>query len=335
MREIAHMTRDIVERIRRGADTGDVPGDYAKLKAPCPNCGGKVVENYRRFACTKCDFSISKHPGGRFFETAEVEQLLREKQLGPLTGFRSRMGRPFAAVLKITPEHKLEFDFGNAAPGEDGSGEPIDFSGLTPLGACPKCRSNVYEQPMVYICEKSVGPVRSCDFRSGKVILQQSIEPEQMRKLLAEGRTDLLRGFVSNRTRRKFSAFLVRKPDGTTGFEFEPRPARGAAKTGDAAAKAGKGGAAKTAAAPGAEEPAPPSPSAKKRAAASPAATEAGPPIAPARASGKSAKSVTRSPVKAPARAAGKTAPARKTAPATAARKGASKASKTSRQSSR
>jgi DNA topoisomerase-3 len=35
-----------------------------------------------------------------------------------------------------------------------------------------------------------------------------------------------MRGFVSNRTRRKFSAFLVRKPDGTTGFEFEPRPAK-------------------------------------------------------------------------------------------------------------
>ena len=44
-----------------------------------------------------------------------------------------------------------------------------------------------------------------------------------MAKLLNEGRTDVMRGFVSNRTRRKFSAFLVRKPDGTTGFEFEPR----------------------------------------------------------------------------------------------------------------
>jgi DNA topoisomerase-3 len=40
---------------------------------------------------------------------------------------------------------------------------------------------------------------------------------------------------VSNRTRRKFAAFLVRKPDGTVGFEFEPRTrppraARGGAK---------------------------------------------------------------------------------------------------------
>ena len=36
-------------------------------------------------------------------------------------------------------------------------------------------------------------------------------------------KTDLLRGFVSMRTRRKFSAFLVMAPDGKTSFEFEPR----------------------------------------------------------------------------------------------------------------
>ncbi|HEU0204525.1 MAG TPA: topoisomerase C-terminal repeat-containing protein, partial [Burkholderiaceae bacterium] len=225
MREIALMTKEIVERIRKGAETGDVPGEYAKLKTPCPNCGGKVTETYRRYACKKCDFSISKHPGGRFFEIEEVELLLKDKQIGPLTGFRSRIGRPFAAVLKITPEHKLEFDFGNAPMGDD-EGEPIDFSGHTALGPCPKCGANVYEQPMSYVCEKSVGPQRSCDFRSGKVILQQPIDVEQMKKLLENGRTDLLRGFVSNRTRRKFAAFLVRKPDGSTGFEFEPRAAK-------------------------------------------------------------------------------------------------------------
>src|SRR5258706_11057350 len=224
MHEIAQMTQDIVERIRRGAESGEVPGDYVTLKARCPNCGGKVIENYRRYACTQCDFSISKHPGGRFFEIAEVEDLLREKQIGPLTGFRSRLGRPFAAVLKLSDEHKLEFDFGNSPQGDDDVA--VDFSGLTALGACPKCGAHVYEQPMAYLCEKSVGPGRTCDFRSGKVILQQAIEPEQMRKLLAEGRTDLLRGFVSNKTRRKFSAYLVKQPGGKVGFEFEQRAPR-------------------------------------------------------------------------------------------------------------
>ena len=228
MREIARMTQKIVERAK-SYESDTVPGDYATLKTPCPKCGSVVQENYRRFACTSCDFSISKHPASRSFEIEEVEQLLRDKTLGPLQGFRSKMGRPFAAVLKITPEHKLEFDFGNA-PGEDDGGEPVDFSALTPLGACPKCKSSVFEQPMAYVCEKSVGPNKSCDFRSGKVILQQEIAPEQMRKLLADGKTDILRNFVSNKTRRKFSAFLVKKPDGGIGFEFEPRPAKGAAK---------------------------------------------------------------------------------------------------------
>jgi len=226
MRDIARMTQDLVERIRKGAETGVVPGDYVTLKTKCPACGSKVKENYRRFACTQCDFSISKHPGGRFFEIDEVETLLRERSLGPLTGFRSKMGRPFAAALKLNDENKLEFDFGNEPSGEDGGGEAIDFGDATPLGPCPKCKTPVYEQPMAYVCAQSVGPHRSCDFRSGKVILQQTIEPEQMRKLLTEGRTDLLRGFVSNRTRRKFSAYLTRQADGKVGFEFEPRKAK-------------------------------------------------------------------------------------------------------------
>ena len=76
---------------------------------------------------------------------------------------------------------------------------------------------------MAYVCEKSVGPSKSCNFRSGKVILQQSVEEEQMKKLLATGRTDLLKDFISARTKRKFSAFLVRGIDGKVGFEFEKR----------------------------------------------------------------------------------------------------------------
>ncbi|HEX4584518.1 MAG TPA: DNA topoisomerase III [Burkholderiaceae bacterium] len=233
MREIAQIARKIVERAK-SYQSDTVPGDYATLKTPCPKCGGTVQENYRRFACTKCDFSLPKHPASRTFEYEEVEQLLRDRKIGPLTGFRSKMGRPFAAVLKISPEFKLEFDFGNADGSDDESAQAPDFSEQTPLGTCPKCGGRVFELPMAYVCENAVGPGKTCDFRSGRVILQQTIQPEQMRKLLAEGRTDLLRDFVSNRTRRKFAARLVRKPDGTTGFEFEPRPPR-AAKQADSA----------------------------------------------------------------------------------------------------
>jgi len=253
MREIAQMTQVIVKRAKE-YERDTVPGDYATLQTPCPKCGGVVKENYRRYACTACDFSIGKHPGGRTFEIAEVEALLDKRTLGPLTGFISKMGRPFAAVLRITDEYKLEFDFGQR---EDEDAEPVDFSGHPPLGACPKCGGRVFEHGMNYVCERAVGPEKACDFRSGKVILQQEIPAAQMSKLLSTGKTDLLDGFVSSRTNRKFKAFLVRQADGKVGFEFEPRPAKAGAKTaaktatktaGTTAAKSAKKTATKTAA---------------------------------------------------------------------------------------
>jgi DNA topoisomerase-3 len=222
MREIAGMTQKIVERAKSYESVTVPIEDPAQLSTPCPKCGKTVTENYRRFACTHCDFSIPKHPGSRSLEVEEVEELLGKGTIGPMSGFISKMGRPFSAVLKLTPEYKLEFDFGQG--GDNGaSDEAVDFSGQHPIGPCPKCGGRVFEQPMNYLCERATGPEKSCDFRSGKVILQQPIERAQMEKLLHGGRTDVLRAFVSNRTRRKFAAFLVRKPDGAVGFEFEPR----------------------------------------------------------------------------------------------------------------
>ena len=135
------------------------------------------------------------------------------------------MGRTFAAAIKLNDNMEPEFDFGQDRAGEGDSAEPVDFSAQTSLGKCPKCAANVFEHGNAYVCEKSVGPEKSCDFRSGKVILQQPIDTEQMKKLLADGKTDLLKEFVSNRTRRKFSAFLVAQ-GGKVGFEFEKKVAK-------------------------------------------------------------------------------------------------------------
>jgi len=244
MREIAQMTQTIVKRAKE-YDSDTIPGDYATLETPCPHCGNVVKENYRRFACTKCEFSISKIPGGRQFEIPEAEELLREKHIGPLSGFRSKMGRPFSAILKLVEDkdisnYKLEFDFGQDS--NDEGGEPPDFSAQASVGPCPKCGNKVYEHGMSYVCERYTASPRACEFRSGKVILQQEMSREEMAKLLGpDGRTDLLTGFKSSRTGRNFKAFLVRQKDGSVGFEFEkkdPAAKKAGAKTsGRAAAK--------------------------------------------------------------------------------------------------
>ena len=233
MQEIAQMTQRIVKRAKE-FDSDTIPGDYITLKTPCPHCGGPVKENYRRFACEKCGFSISKIPGGKALEYVEAEELLENKQIGPLQGFRSKMGRPFAAIIKLSPiplddkdypnaGFKLEFDFGNS---DEDNSEVVDFTGKTALGPCPKCSGAVYEHGMKYICENSVGPNRNCDFNTGKVILQQEIAEEQIQKLLANGKTDLLPNFKSQRTGRIFKAYLVRQETGKIGFEFEARVAK-------------------------------------------------------------------------------------------------------------
>ncbi len=220
MREIAEMTRHMVERAKQyEADT--IPGDFGVLIAPCPKCGGQIRETYKKFQCGSCDYALWKIVAGRQYEPAEIETLLTEKQVGPLTGFRNKMGRTFAAAIRLNDELQPEFDFGQDKA-DAADSEPVDFSDQTSLGKCPKCAAGVFEHGTSYVCEKSVGPAKTCDFRSGKIILQQPIDAVQMKKLLADGKTDLLKEFVSNRTRRKFSAYLVAQ-DGKVGFEFEKK----------------------------------------------------------------------------------------------------------------
>ena len=258
MAEIATMTERMVNKAK-GYDKDTIPGDYATLSAPCPNCGGVIKENYRRYTCvgkpgkegdgSGCGFSFGKTPAGRTFEVAEVEQFLRDKKIGPLDGFRSKAGWPFTAEMVIkfdeeTKNYKLEFDFGDDKNAE--TGEIVDFGGQQSLGACPRCASGVFELGKNYVCEKSVPtlaqPTLSCSFKTGQVILQQPIEREQMVKLLETGKTDLLDKFVSMRTRRPFKAMLAwDKEADKVNFEFAPSkfPPRksAAAKTGTATIK--------------------------------------------------------------------------------------------------
>ena len=259
MAEIAKMAERIVKKAKE-YDRDTIPGDYATLATPCPHCAGVIKENYRRFACTGvtgaeegCGFSITKIPAGRAFETVEADSFIRDKKIGPLEGFRSKAGWPFTAELKLVEDAeinnwKLEFDFGDDAKNAEGDGEPVDFSGQQSLGACPKCKGHVYEHGSNYVCEHSVGAPVTCDFKTGKIILQQPVAPEEVTKLLASGKTSLLENFVSNKTRRKFKAFLAYDAkEGKVSFEFEPRAAKFPPKPGAAGAAAKKTGAKKVA----------------------------------------------------------------------------------------
>ncbi len=267
MQQIQAMTEKLVKKAKE-YDRDTIPGDYATLAAPCPNCGGVVKENYRRYACIGaggsgegCGFSFGKSPAGRTFETAEAEPAARapHRPAGglPLQGRLAlhgrgdhrprRRGGQLQARIRLWRRQKRR-----------GIGRAGGLCRPGKLGHCPACGAPVYEHGANYVCSKAVPtaqqPTPSCSFKSGKVILQQPVERAQMHKLLATGKTDLLDKFVSMRTRRAFKAFLAwDKEAGKVNFEFEQReskyPARktaATAKTGAASARGAGAGAVKT-----------------------------------------------------------------------------------------
>jgi len=221
MRDIRELTNDIVGKAKHFHPDEHMPD--SEPFGECPKCGAPVIERFKSFTCTneECDFTIWKTIAGRLLSREEFETLVRDKHVGPLGGFRSRKGKRFHALLKLSDDFKAEFDFGSNGQ-ENGAAQAVDFSSQEPLGKCPKCGGRVFELGMSYICENSVGPEKTCDFRSGKVILQRPIDHDQMKKLLATGKTDLLERFIS-RKGRPFKAFLVLTDKKDVGFEFEKR----------------------------------------------------------------------------------------------------------------
>jgi DNA topoisomerase-3 len=229
MEQIRGLTREIVDKVK-GFGEKPIEGEFTTLDIVCPQCGGgPYKEDYRTYTCASCGLRVWKSMAGREFEPNEVLQLLTTGHVGPLDGFRSKMGRAFSAVVKLGKENKPEFEFENASGGA--GDEAVDLSVLVPLAPCPVCKAgNVYELEKAYACENNLHTKpggKKCDLRIGKVILQKTISSDQMRKLLTEGKTGLIAGFVSKKGKaRPFSAFLKLDEKGKISWEFPPREAK-------------------------------------------------------------------------------------------------------------
>ena len=230
MDEIRRLTTEIVEKVKGGMGR-EITGVFQTLAVKCPRCNHEGFnESFRAFECTnpECKLIVWKTMADREFEREDVAKLLTEGRVGPLEGFKSKFGKPFSAEVVIgeKTEWKAKFDFGDAD--DSTPSEPVNPE---PLGVCRVCQTGqVFEYEKAYICDKTVA--KKCTFRMGKTMLQKEITRDQVKLLLDTGKTGKIDKFISNKTKRAFSAFLKLGSDGKVGFEFEPRekkPAKGAA----------------------------------------------------------------------------------------------------------
>ncbi len=222
MAQIKEFTREIVEKAKN-FEGDNVGGNFEVLEVKCPKCGkGPFDEDYRTFKCRSCGLITWKTMAGRLFDRSEIETLLREGRVGPLEGFRSKMGRRFNAPVKLGEDFKQQFDFG-----DNGGMEPqkVDPERHEALGLCPIChKGQIYVLDRAYACENAMASPKTCSFRVSKHILHREIPKEQVQKLIATGKTDLLHKFISKKG-RPFSAHL-KLENGKIGFEFTAKKPR-------------------------------------------------------------------------------------------------------------
>jgi DNA topoisomerase-3 len=215
MTEIRRMTSSLVESILAFKENDD---QRRLTHILSPSDGMPFVETFRCFRSQDNKVCIYKIIGNRRMSEEEIVELLTNKKIGPLSGFRSKAGQFFSAMLELTNDYKVKFNFDEV---NDASHFVENIEQYEIIGKCPLCKAgNVHATEVSFMCNRYMD--RQCRFRTTRILLNQAIPDEQFRKLLEEGRTDLIEHFRSKRTDKLFSAFLILKDDGSIGFEFPP-----------------------------------------------------------------------------------------------------------------
>ena len=234
MAEIGSYTAEIVNKAR-GYYTEVVSRSFPDLECVCPNCEADVLKQTdATYECYReeCNFKISKWIAGAELTMEEAKTLFTDKFLPEKTGFVSRFNKPFDAALEliqpVTKTGKLQrwktnFVFEEQVPLTVDDLLPeqkvADFSLKTGTAA------SLYELDKVFFVPELKTKDKPDGFQLGKTILKRELLAAEVTKLFVEGKTELLKGFISNRTRRPFSAFLTLDFEtGKIGFEFAPRP---------------------------------------------------------------------------------------------------------------
>ncbi|MBR5875404.1 MAG: DNA topoisomerase 3 [Akkermansia sp.] len=228
MKDIRTYTSEIVAMVRDYMQNGR----NEDLSVACPACGEThLTSRVDAVSCPSCKFRIRRVHAGLSLSDDQLTQLIMSKELPPMDGFRSKFGKPFKAGLRLlAPEKdkgvwKAEFFFDDDKPATE----------ETPTQQIKLGKVTVKDQGELELFESekqwSVPEFRQSGSKSGfsmsRTILGKAIDIEQLYRVLADGKSELITGFISQRTNRPFDAYLVLdEKKGNVGFEFPPREPR-------------------------------------------------------------------------------------------------------------
>lgn len=184
--------------------------DFEHVKAKvikgvsCPKCGGEIqvtpfgygCANYKKNEENSCNFSIGKIAGIKLKETY-VKELLSEGRTEVISGFKSKSGKKFDAVL-VLEDGDVKFEFPDAVA-------PVES-----MIPCPECDYKLIRTKYQYEC--------ACGFKISHVVAQNDLSEAVIMELLEKGVTEhAIQGFHS-KTNSLFEAKL--KYDKESGISF-------------------------------------------------------------------------------------------------------------------
>ncbi len=215
MQEVIEQTKGIVERVKSFEEDDSAARE---TDIPSPTDGKPLRETLRGYKSQDGEFMIYKVIGGRKMEEDEIRQLVTTGKVGPLDGFISAKTRArFSAVLLLKKDEekqkwKTEYDFGDKQ----------DLGELEPFWTDPNTGAQLVEAGNSYVLrEKADGEGWKPALRLGRLLCQRPIEREQVIKLVTEGKTDVIKGFISKKG-RPFDAFFERNGEKAE-WKFPPR----------------------------------------------------------------------------------------------------------------
>ncbi len=219
MTEIRDLTQQIIERIKGYEDNRTLqPAPFSPVN------GVVFLETPTTYVSEDKKLTVRKILGGRVMSEADIVALINGETVGPFSDFRSKKGKPFTASVRLT-NGKADFLFVDSTDNLDL--EAVREGGS--LGSSPIDGTPVYETPAGYLSDSALANDEKNGLRISKVILSKPLSPDDIRQLLATGKTPLLKGFISKK-RKPFDAYLLLDKQGKISFEFPPRRPRRAKK---------------------------------------------------------------------------------------------------------
>ena len=207
--EIVQKSKDYIKELQSKT--------FPEVAASCPRCQATPLQQTdSTYECPSCDFRVKKYFSQHLIDEKEIKELCENGKIGPFSDFKSRFNQNFEACIILDENFKANFEF---LQGEEISLKEANFVGKYMTFNEEKGELYASEKAYLFQLEKGKDPIRI-----GKTILQKEIEEKEIVHLIEKGKTNLIEGFISKRTKRPFSAYLsIDFATGKISFSFPER----------------------------------------------------------------------------------------------------------------